>query len=714
MESKIFKSPETAKMETTNLKTRIEKLVGFKFSDFSSPSRFMALLNRPTDSASLGVVRFLFGFLMLLDVPQERGLGYVDEKWGNSEMCNFPLFNFMKPLSLEWMYVIYFTMWVGAFLLMVGLFYRIGCFMFMLSYWYLFLLDKSKWNNHSYLYGLHAIMFNFMDANRYWSLDGILQPKIRNSHVPLWNYTLLRAQNFLVYFLAGLKKFNPEWLEGYSMKSLNEHWIFLPFKYILTPDQVDLFVIHYFGFFLDLTIGFFLFFDFTRPYAMMFGISFHLMNSQLFNIGMFPWTMIATITIFLYADWPRNIFKKLSKNLSWICPVDEPPQQSSHCIYPVEVVSSSGPKSVSSTRQESASSHSPIKKDSKKKKYSIYHVASTIFTIIYLALQLFLPYSHFITKGYNNWTNGLYGYSWDMMVHRWNIQHVQITYVQKDTGEAGFLDPLAFVRSERRWPLHADMVKQYATCIEDRLKKYGLKNIELYFDVWISMTKRFQQRIFNPKTDILQAEWSPFQETKWILPLQAELSGWRKKMEKITKAVHKKNPERQLTFILDFPGYHLENFISDDLVYSQLTVLRGSVVVEIVNEMKNYTLKKGDKMKVPSGEFHIVYTVSDVPAGYMYTYVNQTEWNMNTATCIRPRWYEKTVSFVPNKESTNLEKILYFFKLKYYIFSRSLTLSVGAIQSLISGQPFEKILNETYQYEDKHVDRTVIQSLKYF
>lgn len=55
---------------------------------------------------------------------------------------------------------------------------------------------------------------------------------------------------------------------------------------------------------------------------------------------------------------------------------------------------------------------------------------------------------------------------------------------------------------------------------------------------------------------------------------------------------------------------------------------------------------------------------------------------------------------------------VYFIKLKTLFFS--LTLSVGAIQSLISGQPFEKILNETYQYEDKHVDRTVIQSLKYF
>lgn len=702
-------------MVTSNFQNQVKKLVGFRLSDFSSPSRLMELLNRPTDPASLGMVRVLFGFLMLLDIPQERGLGYADEKWGNTDMCHFPLFNFMKAPSLVWMYAMYCTMWVGAFLLMVGLFYRIGCLMFSLSFWYLFFLDKTKWNNHSYLYGLHGIMFTLMDANRYWSLDGMLKPKIKNSHVPLWNYTLLRAQNFLVYFLAGLKKFNPEWLEGYSMKSLNEHWVFMPFKFILTPDQVDLFVVHYFGFVLDLTIGFFLFFDVTRPYAMLFGISFHFMNSQIFNIGMFPWTMIATITVFLYTDWPRKAFKKLPYDFLWIFPVDEPIQQSPHCIYSTEETCSSGQVlEPTSTMQEESSSHSPAKKDSKKKKYSAYHVASTIFTILYLAVQCFLPYSHFITKGYNNWTNGLYGYSWDMMVHRWNIQHIQITYVQKDTGETGYLDPLAFVRSERRWPLHADMVKQYATCIEERLNKYGLKNIELYFDIWISMTKRFQQRIFDPKTDILHAEWSPFQKTKWILPLQAQLSDWRRKMDKITKAIQKRNPEREVTFILDFPGYHLENFITDDLVHSHLTVLRGSVIVEIVNQMKNYTLKKGDKMKVPSGEFHIVYTVSDVPAGYMYTYVNQTEWNMNTATCIRPRWYERPFSIMPNQGSSNLEKFFYFLKLKYYIFSRSLTLSFGAIQSLISGQPFEQILNETYQYEDKNVDRTVIQSLKYF
>lgn len=46
------------------------------------------------------------------------------------------------------------------------------------------------------------------------------------------------------------------------------------------------------------------------------------------------------------------------------------------------------------------------------------------------------------SQGYNNWTNGLYGYSWDMMVHSWSLQHVKITYEKKDTGEVGYLKPL--------------------------------------------------------------------------------------------------------------------------------------------------------------------------------------------------------------------------------------------------------------------------------
>lgn len=44
-------------------------------------------------------------------------------------------------------------------------------------------------------------------------------------------------------------------------------------------------------------------------------------------------------------------------------------------------------------------------------------------------------------QGYNNWTNGLYGYSWDMMVHSRFHQHVKITYQDGLTGELGYLRP---------------------------------------------------------------------------------------------------------------------------------------------------------------------------------------------------------------------------------------------------------------------------------
>ena len=44
-------------------------------------------------------------------------------------------------------------------------------------------------------------------------------------------------------------------------------------------------------------------------------------------------------------------------------------------------------------------------------------------------------------QGYNGWNNGLYGYSWDMMIHNWDTQHIKVRYIRKDTGEEGYLDP---------------------------------------------------------------------------------------------------------------------------------------------------------------------------------------------------------------------------------------------------------------------------------
>lgn len=56
----------------------------------------------------------------------------------------------------------------GALGIMLGCFYRLSCLMFISTYWFIFFLDKTAWNNHSYLYGLIGFQLFLMDGNRYW------------------------------------------------------------------------------------------------------------------------------------------------------------------------------------------------------------------------------------------------------------------------------------------------------------------------------------------------------------------------------------------------------------------------------------------------------------------------------------------------------------------------------------------------------------------
>ena len=50
---------------------------------------------------------------MFFDVPEERGLAEADLRWGDSNACRFPLFEFLKPLSLPWMCMVYLGLWIG-------------------------------------------------------------------------------------------------------------------------------------------------------------------------------------------------------------------------------------------------------------------------------------------------------------------------------------------------------------------------------------------------------------------------------------------------------------------------------------------------------------------------------------------------------------------------------------------------------------------------
>ena len=108
------------------------------------------------------------GLLMIIDIFDERGLTRLPIKHGDPDACHFPLFDDIPILPIEYMYMVYLGMLMGAFGIMVGSMFKLSCLAFALCYWYIFFLDKTVWNNHSYLYGLISILLLLTNANYYW------------------------------------------------------------------------------------------------------------------------------------------------------------------------------------------------------------------------------------------------------------------------------------------------------------------------------------------------------------------------------------------------------------------------------------------------------------------------------------------------------------------------------------------------------------------
>ena len=103
----------------------------------------------------------------------------------------------------------------------------------------------------------------------------------------------------------------------------------------------------------------------------------------MFNIGMFPYTMLATTPLFYSNDWPKRLINyftksKFQKSL-------EIKALSSHCVYDKESI-----KSESEDRNKNVAK--------KSTNLSFYHKAFALFSIIYLTEQAILPFSHSITK----------------------------------------------------------------------------------------------------------------------------------------------------------------------------------------------------------------------------------------------------------------------------------------------------------------------------
>lgn len=433
--------------------------------------------------------------------------------------------------------------------------------------------------------------------------------------MPFWNYFLLKFQFFALYFIAGWKKLSSEWLYEwqYSMTNLSDQWVFAPFRMVIGSKLTDLLIVHWFAAIFDLTIAFFLIYKKSRPIATLFASAFHLMNSCLFEIGMFPWVCLVELPLFYEHKWPYTLWRKLKCSAS------------SH----ETTTTTTAAKRMSCVNDRNVTTA----------KRTLRERFTTFLILIYCCLQLFLPFSHFITMGFNNWVDGIYGYSFDMMMHNWRPSLISIKIVDNNNQNQHFIEPLAFTDSYR-WTQYPDMAFQYAKCIKENLQTdfhenpnsvLSSTNFSIYFDIWCSLNGRIQQRIYDPKVDLGDAkvEWHPFIKPSFTLPLLREYSHLRKEIAEISRDVYSWNNYTDLMFFADFPQLTMENYIVPEMDNVSLTVLHGAVKFKQENDTKASSLSKGQSILVHSGSFHKVTTISEVPSCYYYTYINATQQLLN-------------------------------------------------------------------------------------
>ena len=119
----------------------------------------------------------------------------------------YPYMEFISVLDPWIMHGLLIVMIFSSLFLILGIWPRIASLLYLLSFAYLFLLDKGYYNNHYYLICLLLVLLSFMKTDKAFSVL-----KIEKSNNEAWERYLLIFQFSLVLIYAGFNKMNHWWL----------------------------------------------------------------------------------------------------------------------------------------------------------------------------------------------------------------------------------------------------------------------------------------------------------------------------------------------------------------------------------------------------------------------------------------------------------------------------------------------------------------------
>jgi len=437
---------------------------------------FNTFLFKQIDNSSLIVFRIIFGLLCFLESVGAIFTGWVTRTLVEPKFTfNFIGFEFLQPLPGDWMYIYYIIMSVFGLLIMVGYKYRLSMFTFTLMWTCTYLMQKSSYNNHYYLLMLLSAIMVFLPANKYASLDAKLNPKIKQISMPNWVKWVFVIQLFILYTYASIAKMYPDWLDLSVPKQLMAGKINYPIIGELLQHQFVAPFIAYGGILYDGLVIPLLLYKPTRKYIFIASIFFHLFNSIVFQVGIFPYLALAFSLFFFEPEKIKNLFLKK--------------------------------KPLYTEGEVIVKNYKPI---------------LVTVGVIYFAFQIALPLRQHFFEDNVLWTEEGHRLSWRMML-RSRSGYTSYKVIDKNTNKTEFIKMTDYLTSKqiRSASCKPDVIWQFAQHLKKVYAKNG-KDIKVFVDSKVSVNGRPYKRLIDQNIDLASVPWHWNKHSDWILPSQLD------------------------------------------------------------------------------------------------------------------------------------------------------------------------------------------------
>jgi len=423
------------------------------------------------DNSPLIIFRIIFGLLIILESWGAILTGWVHKTLIAPKFTfNFINLDFLQPLpgnGMYWYFAIMGCLGIGV---MLGYRYKLSIISFTILWTTVYLMQKSSYNNHYYLLCLISTLMCFLPANKNLSLDVKYKHTTKSDWMPSWIKWLIIGQLFIVYTYASIAKFYPDWLDATVASNLmarKKHFFLV--GELLQQKWIH-YTIAYFGIIFDGLIIPVLLYKKTRKFAFIFIVFFHLYNSFVLHIGIFPYLALAFCLFFFEPELIRKIFYPKSKKVN----------TSSAVIFKPKLL-------------------------------------VTISIGIWLLVQSFLPLRHWIIPGDVLWTEEGHRLSWRMMLrsksgyNKFYINEVGINSKKKIN-----LKEYLTSKQIRAMSGKPDMIWQFAQHLKKEFEKKG-QQIEVHVINKTRVNGSSKKSIINYKTDLANVKWNYWKHNDWIV-----------------------------------------------------------------------------------------------------------------------------------------------------------------------------------------------------